>query len=62
MASTACLAGAGVPQTVCPFPEEATHPRCYGEGYPDEPGRASNKESEGIVPRDVEIHEAVVAG
>ena len=28
------------------FPEEATHPRCYGEGYPDWPGRASNKEGE----------------
>jgi hypothetical protein len=28
------------------FPKEATHPRCYGEGYPDEPGRASNKEGE----------------
>jgi hypothetical protein len=28
------------------FPEEATHPRCCGEGYPDEPGRASNKEGE----------------
>jgi hypothetical protein len=28
------------------FPEEATHPRCYGEGYPDWLGRASNKEGE----------------
>src|SRR5260221_12868738 len=28
------------------FPEEATHPRYYGEGYPDWPGRASNKEGE----------------
>jgi hypothetical protein len=35
-----------VPQTVCPSLEEATHPRCYGEGYPDWPGRASNKEGE----------------
>jgi hypothetical protein len=33
-------------QTVCPFPKEATHPRCCGEGYPDWPGRASNKEGE----------------
>src|SRR5215475_1135175 len=30
----------GVPQTVCPSLEEATHPRCWGEGYPDRPGRA----------------------
>jgi hypothetical protein len=37
---------AGVSQTVCPSPEEATHPRCDGEGYPDRPGRASNKEGE----------------
>ena len=37
---------AGLPQTVCPFPKEATHPRCYGEGCPDWPGRASNKEGE----------------
>ena len=28
------------------FPEEATHPRYYGEGYPDWPGRALNKEGE----------------
>src|SRR5712692_10191824 len=28
------------------FPEEAAHPRYYGEGYPDWPGRASNKEGE----------------
>src|SRR5258706_7648200 len=28
------------------FPQEATHPRYYGEGYPDWPGRASNKEGE----------------
>src|SRR5260370_41127528 len=28
------------------FPEEATHPRYYGEGYPDWPGRGSNKEGE----------------
>ena len=28
------------------FPEEATHPRCYGEGCPDRPGRASSKEGE----------------
>src|SRR5713101_5824394 len=28
------------------LPEEATHPRYYGEGYPDWPGRASNKEGE----------------
>src|SRR6516164_1679605 len=33
-------------QTVCPFPKEATHPRCCGEGYLDWPGRASNKEGE----------------
>ena len=26
-----------------PFLEEATHPRCYGEGYPDWPGRASKQ-------------------
>src|SRR6201993_4140124 len=26
--------------------EEATHPRCDSEGYPDWPGRASNKEGE----------------
>jgi hypothetical protein len=35
------------PQTVCPpSTEEATHPRCCDEGYPDGPGRASNKEGE----------------
>jgi hypothetical protein len=28
-------------QTACPFPKEATHPRCYGEGYSDWRGRAS---------------------
>src|SRR5262249_16103752 len=32
------------PQTVCPSLEEATHPRCCCEGYPDRPGRASSKE------------------
>jgi hypothetical protein len=26
--------------------KEATHPRCYGEGYPDWPGRVSNKVGE----------------
>src|SRR5215471_13208953 len=35
-----------IPQTVCPSLEEATHPRCCGEGYPDRPGRASSKEGE----------------
>jgi hypothetical protein len=25
------------------FPKEATHPRCYGEGYPDRPGRSSKQ-------------------
>jgi hypothetical protein len=29
-----------------PSPEEATHPRCGCEGYPDWPGRASSKEGE----------------
>src|SRR5271166_3531927 len=33
-------------QTVCPSLKRPTHPRCYGEGYPDWPGRASNKEGE----------------
>src|SRR5258708_15857011 len=28
------------------FPERATHPRYYGEGYPHWPGKASNKEGE----------------
>src|SRR6202162_3435909 len=30
-------------QTVCPSLEEATHPRCGSEGYPDGPGRASTQ-------------------
>src|SRR5260370_25684801 len=30
-------------QTVCPSLEEATRPRCYGEGYPDWPGGASKQ-------------------
>src|SRR5215468_8825208 len=38
-----------VPQTVCPSLEEATHPRCCGEGYPDWAGRASSKEGESWV-------------
>src|SRR5262249_41981972 len=38
-----------VPQTVCPSLEEATHPRCWGEGSPDWPGRASSKEGESWV-------------
>jgi len=29
-----------------PFLEEATHPQCGCEGYPDWPGRASSKEGE----------------
>src|SRR5882762_6662250 len=29
-----------------PSREEATHPRCACEGYPDRPGRASSKEGE----------------
>src|SRR5712672_1465431 len=29
-----------------PFLDEATHPRCGCEGYPDRPGRASSKEGE----------------
>src|ERR1700682_827210 len=29
-----------------PSLEEATHPRCGCEGYPDRPGRASSKEGE----------------
>ena len=33
-------------QTVCPSPQEATHPQCCCEGYPDGPGRASNKAGE----------------
>jgi hypothetical protein len=33
-------------KTVCPSTNEATHPRCCDEGYPDRPGRASNKEGE----------------
>src|SRR5262249_51919295 len=49
-----CLGGdvrsmAGIPQTVCPSLEEATHPRCWGEGSPDWPGRASSKEGESWV-------------
>src|SRR5262249_4855764 len=39
-------ATAAIPQTVCPSLEEATHPRCCGEGYPDRPGRASSKEGD----------------
>jgi len=39
------LNGSSTPDRMS-FPEEATHPRCYGEGYPDWPGRASNKEGE----------------
>src|SRR5215831_1638420 len=36
-----------------PSINEATHPRCCDEGYPDGPGRASNKEGEswGIITR-----------
>ena len=36
-----------------PPQNEATHPRCCDEGYPDGPGRASNKEGESwvIIPR-----------
>ena len=36
---------------------EATHPRCCDEGYPDGPGRASNKEGEpwGIISTGQEI-------
>jgi len=30
-------------ETVCPSFQEATHPRCGGEGYPDGPGRASTR-------------------
>src|SRR3990172_1878503 len=30
-------------KTVCPSLEEATPPRCGGEGYPDGPGRASTR-------------------
>src|SRR4029077_8988661 len=33
----------GGPSDRMSFPEEATHPRCYGEGYPDRPGRASKQ-------------------
>src|SRR5215471_11144774 len=32
-----------------PSINEATHPRCCDEGYPDGPGRASNKEGESWV-------------
>ena len=32
-----------------PSQNEATHPRCCDEGYPDGPGRASNKEGESWV-------------
>src|SRR5207248_3840538 len=32
-----------------PPQNEATHPRCCDEGYPDGPGRASNKEGESWV-------------
>jgi hypothetical protein len=32
-----------------PFTNEATDPRCCDEGYPDRPGRASNKEGESWV-------------
>src|SRR5262249_60298017 len=39
----------GYTQTVCPSLEEATHPRCWGEGSPDWPGRASSKEGESWV-------------
>ena len=35
-----------------PSTNEATHPRCCDEGYPDGPGRASNKEeSWAIIPK-----------
>src|SRR5262245_42363315 len=34
----------GTAKTVCPnLLEEATHPRCGSEGYPDGPGRASKQ-------------------
>jgi hypothetical protein len=57
----AALSDALVPrrctQTVCPSLEEATHPRCCGEGYPDRPGRASSKEGESwIIHRAVTMH------
>ena len=34
------------PRLYVPSTNEATHPRCCDEGYPDGPGRASNKEGE----------------
>jgi hypothetical protein len=36
-----------------PSTNEATHPQCCDEGYPDRPGRASNKEGESwvIIPK-----------
>src|SRR5262249_2248853 len=49
-----CPDGERVPyRPYVPSTNEATHPRCYGEGYPDGPGRASNKEGEpwGIIPK-----------
>src|SRR5258706_10895253 len=45
-ASAACLPRDRCTSDCMSFPEEATHPRYYGEGYPDWPGRASNKEGE----------------
>src|SRR6266446_2572099 len=42
----ACPSGGSSTSDCMSFPEEATHPRYYGEGYPDWPGRASNKEGE----------------
>jgi len=45
----AAISQRGGPQHVrlyVPSLEEATHPRCDCEGYPDWPGRASSKEGE----------------
>src|SRR4029450_12772865 len=40
------LASLGLLRLYVPSLGEATRPRCYREGYPDRPGRASNKEGE----------------
>ena len=41
-----CTGAATLLRLYVPFLEEATHPQCGCEGYPDWPGRASSKEGE----------------
>jgi len=38
-----CLLGPGSARLYVPSINEATHPRCCDEGYPDGPGRASKQ-------------------